>query len=543
VATGFSPKKGNYLGDPAKQASLKAVPFPAPSGGINAVDPLASLDPKYSVLANNFIADGRGLRVRTGTQQFATGVGTTDVLTIIPFEAATTGANKLFCAGSAGIYDVTAGGAGPWATSVAFGVTTGTAGYGVWSNFVLDNGANYVFYADSVNGLYQYPSGGPWVATGVGITGPAGGSADLTFVTQFKSKLWFCEKNSARAWYLASGTVAGVAKVFNFGNKFKHGGTLVGLYNWTMNSGVGIDDHLVALSSSGDVIIYKGSDPDTALDWFQIGQYYIGGIPAGNRQGAVFGGELFLLSQLGVLPLSRLMAGDALDDVATYASKNISPLITTEMAVSRTSIGWEMRNIVSENVFTVSVPKQTGLAYKQYAMSSKTNGWCTFMDLPYKTGDTYTGTFYIGSETGVIYRLNGHSDQVTLAGTGGNAITFSLITAFSDLSESALYHQVQFLRPVFRASAAPSYSIAARYDYNTDDYTGIAISTVISGYLWDGSTALWDTALWGADSTTVESVSGVNGIGRACAAVLLGTSTGETNLMRIDMMFTTAGLL
>lgn len=530
------------LGDTQQSATIKVVPFPAPSGGINAVDPLASLDPKYSVLANNFIADGRGLRVRSGSQEFATGVGSTDIRTIIPFEAATTGANKLFCAGNAGIYDISAGGTGPWATAVAFGTTTGNAGYGIWTNFVLDNGANYIFYADNVNGLYQYPSGGPWVATGGAITGPGGGSATFNFVMQFKSQLWFIEQNSARAWYLPSGTVAGATTRFDFGNKFKHGGTLVGLWNWTMNSGVGIDDHLVALSSSGDVIVYKGSGPSFS-DWGQIGQYYIGAIPAGNRQGAPVGGELFLLSQLGVLPMSRLMAGDALDDASTYASKNISPLITTEMGVSRTALGWEIRNIPSESVFVVTVPKQTGLAYKQYAMSAKTNGWCTFQDLPYVTGDQWVGTFYIGGPTGTVYKMAGHTDMVTLAGSTGNAITFSLITAFSDLSEAGLYHQVQFLRPVFRASAAPSYSIAARYDYNTDDYSGIAIPVTVGGYVWDGSTALWDTALWGADATTIQSVSGGSGLGRACASVLLGTSTGETNLLRIDMMYTVGGML
>lgn len=200
-----------------------------------------------------------------------------------------------------------------------------------------------------------------------------------------------------------------------------------------------------------------------------------------------------------------------------------------------------MRSVPSENVFIASVPKGTNTPYKQYAMSSKTNGWCVFQDLEYVTGDNWNGTFYIGGPTGTVYKLTGHTDKVTLAGSTGNAITFSLLTAFSDLSESGLYHQVQFLRPVFRASAAPAYSISARYDYNTDDYSGLAIASTISGGLWDA--AIWDTSLWGGDATTIESITGGAGIGRAVAAVLLGTSTGETNLMRIDIMYTTGSFL
>ena len=542
MATGYGVAKGKALGSP-QQPAVKAVPFPAPSGGINAVDPLASLDPKFSVIANNLIPDGRGLRVRSGSAQFATNVGSSDIRTIIPFEGATSATNKLFAVGTAGIYDITAGGAGAWAVQVAFGTTTGDAGYGVWTDYVLDNGAHYAFYADAVNGLYQYPSGGPWAATGGAITGPAGGSAALMFVTAFKSRLWFVENNSARAWYLPAGAVAGACTRFDFGNKFKHGGTLVGLWNWTMNSGVGIDDHLVALSSTGDVIVYKGDDPTSAATWSQIGQYYIGAVPAGRRQGAVFGGELFLLSQLGILPMSRLMAGDALDEASTYASKNISPLITTDLASSRTSQGWEMRNIPSERVFIVSTPKQVGFTYKQYAMSSNTNGWCVFNDLEYVTGDNWNGSFYIGGATGVVYKLTGHTDMVTLAGSAGNAVNFSLLTAFSDLSESALYHQVALMRPVFRASAAPTYSIQARYDYNTDDPSGLPSSSSLTGYIWDGSGSLWDTALWGADAVTIESVTAGSGIGRAVAAVLFGSSIGETNLLRIDVLFTTGGFL
>jgi hypothetical protein len=176
-------------------------------------------------------------------------------------------------------------------------------------------------------------------------------------------------------------------------------------------------------------------------------------------------------------------------------------------------------------------------------MSTKTNGWCVFQDLEYVTGDTLSGVFYIGSAAGTVYKLAGHNDKVLLDGTGGNAITFSLITAFLDLSESGLYHQVQFLRPVFRASAAPVYNITARYDYNTDDLTALTAGSALAGYLWDAANSLWDVALWGSDAATIESVTGGSGIGRAVAAVMLGTSIGETNLIRIDVMYTTGTVL
>ena len=542
MATGFLPRRGAVMGT-QRQGGTHPFSYPAPAGGINAVDPLANLDTTYSVLANNLIPDGRGLRVRSGYQKFATNVGAGEVRTVIPFQGATAATDKLFVAGPAGIYDISAGGAGAWATSIAFGTTTGNAGYGVYTDYVLDNSSHYVFYADEVNGLYQYPSGGPWVSSVGLITGPAGGAASIAFIMQHKGRIWMIERDSARAWYLPTGAVAGAATRFDFGNKFKHGGTLVGLWNWTVDGGIGVDDHLVALSSSGDVIVYKGNDPSSAATWSVVGQYYIGAIPAGRRQAQSFGGELFLLSQYGLLPMSRLISGAPVQENDIYASAKISPLVSTEMAASRTSFGWEVRNIPSENVFVINTPKRTGLTYKQFAMSTKTNGWCIFNDLEYITGDVWQGTFYIGGAGGNVYRMTGNSDAVSLTGTGGNAVSFSLITAFSDLGDPGRFHRVQFLRPVFRASAAPSYSIAARYDYNTDDYTGIAIPVTITGALWDAAAALWDTALWGGDAATIQSVTAGSGIGRAVAAVLLGTSTGETNLIRIDLMADTGGML
>lgn len=522
--------------------SIKPTTFPAPYEGINAVDPLASLDVNRScTYSTNLIPDGRGLRVRSGYQQFATNVGSTDVLSVIPFQASVTANDKLFVTTKDGIFDITAGGAGAWVAAIAFAVVDATSGIGVWTNFVIDNGAHVCMYTDETNGLYMFTEGGAWAKIGGTITGVS--AALFVSVTQFKSRLWFTEKNSGRAWYLPAGAVAGAATRFDFGNKFNHGGALVGIWDWTIDGGSGIDDMLIAVSAGGDVAVYKGTDPAGASTFGAVGQYFIGPVPAGRRIAANYGGELFILSQYGVLPLSALIAGRPIDEQDVYASRNISPLITTDMNLTRTQRGWEMRNIPGENVFLVSVPKQTGLAYKQYARSSKTRGWGVYSGLPYNTGDTWQGNFYFGSSGGVVYKIAGNSDGGNLTGINGTDIPWTCLTAFSEFGETSLYHRVGFIRPVFRAAAAPNVSTQARYDYNTDDVTGGAAITTPAQFVWDGSSSLWDSALWGGDTTTVQFVSGGSGIGRAMAIAIAGTSHSETQLIRIDVLFDTGGPL
>src|SRR5690606_28396312 len=126
------------------------------------------------------------------------------------------------------------------------------------------------------NGYYLYTeSSGTWSTPSV--TGPTG---KLVFVTVWKNRIWFIEKDSTNAWYTTSGTFQGALTKFNFGNKFRYGGILTALYDWTLDSGTGADDLLVSVSSAGDVVVYSGTDPSSPATFAQIGVWFIGALPA-----------------------------------------------------------------------------------------------------------------------------------------------------------------------------------------------------------------------------------------------------------------------
>jgi hypothetical protein len=450
--------------------------------------------------------------------------------TVVPFTGATTADDKLFAVTDTNIMDITTGTA---AVDLALAATDSTSGYGIWCNFttIADT---FAIYCDETNGYYLYTrSTDTWArVTGVQVTGV--NPNNLVAVCVYKERLWFVEKGTGNAWYLPVGSVTGAATRFAFGNKFKSGGQLVNLYTWTVDGGEGVDDHLVAISSAGDVIVYKGDDPSVAGSFNLRGQWFMGPPPIGRRIGGSFGGELYLLSSYGILPLTRLINGALIQEDDIYLSRKITPLINRQMLLSRNVRGWEIKLIPSEQILIVSVPKQAGQDNIQFVQSLNSEGWAIYRTIPYLTGETWQGSFYIGTEDGRVLNHTGNTDIA-------EPIDWSLLLAFKDYGKPGSYHRAQFIRPVFLGQAAPSYVVEARYDYRLTEAFGAPDPSTTSGSLWD--TGLWDSALWGGDYVVVETPFGASGLGRAMSVGLNGKSNAETILIRFDLMIDEGGFL
>jgi hypothetical protein len=444
---------------------------------------------------------------------------------------------------SGGIYDVSSSVASP-AINTVFPTVDSTSGYGQWTNYTTIGG-HFGLYTDESNGYYVYTeAGSSWakVAMGGGATEVSGvDPAVFVSVVIYKERAWFVEKSSARAWYLPTGSIFGAATAFNFGNKFKHGGTLVALFNWTVDGGEGTNDYLVAISSSGDVVLYQGSDPSVATSFLQKGQWYIGPPPIGRRIAGSFGGELYLLSTYGIVPLTRLISGALIQQDDVYLSRKITPLINDQMVVTRETLGWEIKLISTENILLTAVPLTAGFDPIQFVQALNTKGWAVYRDIPYFTADTWEGEFYIGTTDGRVVLHTGTQDAVDISGANGVAIEWSALSVFQEYGEIGRYKISQFIRPVFLAAQAPSYAVEARYDYNLSEVLPVPSSPVFSGSVWDSG--IWDSALWGGDVIEVENPTGASGIGRNVAVAINGSSSAATILIRYDLMFTTGGYL
>lgn len=529
---------------PPPPPSAQTYTIPAPVGGLNTVASGLQLPPSDCVLAYNLIANESGLRARLGYREWVTGLtGGTDnkVRSIIPFTGSTAGSGKLFAATETGLWDVTSSGTSP--TQVfAFSNPTGRAGYGV-STVVVTSAGYFLLYADEANGLHIYSeAGASWsaVTQGTGATQIDGiAPSRFAFVTVFKGRVWFAERDSPNAWYLPTGQIYGTATKFPLGAVFREGGTLVGLWNWTYDGGAGLDDSLVAVSSGGDVLVYQGTDPASASTFGLRGVWQVGATPEGRRIGSTCGGELLLLSRQGLAPLSRLVVGAS--GSADYATAKIANLVTEVMATKANEIAWGVVQVPDDNALMILVPQGSDPDSLQLVQAQASRGWFAYRSLPVHSAAPWEGQLWFGTLDGRVCLHAGYVDNISLVDGSFVPVDWSLITAPSALG-SPRQKRVGLIRPLIRAeTAGSSFEARARYRYSLEELDSVALVLEGGAGTWD--TAVWDVDVWGGASLPTQETRGGTGTGVEVAVALRGSSIGKTVLVGVDMTFQQGGFL
>jgi hypothetical protein len=491
-----------------------------------------------SIYNYNLIHGQYGLKLRRGYRAWITGLGAA-VRTMLSY-VLPDGTQELWVITPDGIYDGSSSTSSP-AIDTAFGVTTGLAGWASWTNFTTI-ATQYIALCDEENGYYTY-NGTIWaniVAGGGGGQISGSDPDDFVFVLAWKQKLFFVEKNSTSAWHLPVGQITGTVTEFNFGTKFKHGGYLIGLYNWTMDGGEGIDDYLVAISSGGDVLLYKGTDPSSAATFALHGQWNVGTFPAGRRVVFPLEGDLLLITGNGVVPLSELAAGSSLSNLRQSRTHKISPVVSSLLKSTIEDRGWEINLLPQDDILMIATPKRIGYPDFQFVQSIQSEGWAYYRNLPYTTGATYNGELYFGDSTGKVYVHFGDLDNVAIDGSTFEYVEFSVLWAFQNFNMPTRYKRVQFIRPIFLSGGMPAYEIKAVYDYNLNEISA-GTGTPSGGAQWD--IAQWDNAVWSGAISKLEAVRGGEGMGRKVAIALRGHSTSKLTLIEAEVMFDVGGHL
>ena len=542
----------------AQEASIQQINLPAPDGGVDAKSPLPSMQGMNSVYSYNLTVEEGAVKTRPGYRQWSLNLETSSVThvgTLIPFIGTT---NKLFAVTNEGIWDVSSYNTTPTHDLSGWSDTSANAGYGVWTSFTADNGDQYIFYADSVNGIYQYNVTTPtspnkwvrpsWLLGGVDIT------SNVNFVVVHKQRIWFAQKDSQTAGYLGIGAVSGAATAFYFGSKFKHGGDLVGLFNWTVDGGGGVDDYLVSVSEGGDLIPYRGEDPSSADSWSQVGSYYIGKPPKGGTFASEYAGELYFLSAFGILAMSDILKGVDLGDSnrnPRSLSFKIARLLRDDISSRGNLYGWQMTFVPSRGDLIVNTPTG-GVTYAlQYVLNLAMGAWSFWREVPMEAVTEWNDNLYMAgylTNTVNVYAMDVNRDNQLItapaSGLNGDAIDFSILSSFSPLNSPAQYKMAQYVRTDFLTDQASTpHQTKVLYDYDVKELSRVNASpedTTLTTSVWD--TSNWDQALWGGGQYLpyTTSVTGSSDIGRTIAIALRGTADGKTTLLGWDLAWKTA---
>jgi hypothetical protein len=526
--------------------TAKVTALQAPTGGMDARQNLATATANECLYTYNLEAAENGMRLRRGYREWAVGVtsGISDgVRTVIPYtgEPSTGTDDRLFAVTKEGIYDATVRDAVP-VLKLTFPNQSNDAGWGVYTHYTTDAGVNIVFYADQANGLHTYdPNTDTWVPT-TDITGLS--PTAIVSVVAHKQRIWFAARDQATGYYLGVGAISGEAKPFYFGSKFKHGGELVGLYNWSVDGGVGLDDHLVAVSRGGDVLPYRGTDPSSSTDWDNIGTFFIGRVPRGSKIGEQYGGDLQLLSVFGVTSMSDLLEGVSAKDIAGNSiAYKISTLIRDDMRSLSNVNGWEMRYLPSEGIFIINVPKTEGRTPIQYVLSIVTNGWSIWRDINMLCSDMWQGAIMFGDAQNRVLRMDVSRDNVILNETdSGTDIEFSIMMNPQHLGSPAQFKRGELVRPTFLGFINPTYETTLLYDYNHQEPVAPTGFTVTDKAIWDSAT--WDNAFWDSgQSESYSKILGGLGIGRTISIAIRGRASAQITLIQTDLVWREGGVL
>lgn len=477
----------------SRKANTKART--APIKGWNARDSIANMKPEYAVTLENYFPTASDVMMRKGKSSHVTGI-TGQVESLMPYNTPA-GTQTLFAAATTKFYNVTS--AGAVGAAVVSGMTNAR-----WQhlNFTNSSGVSYLMCFNGVDAP-QYWDGTNWIAI-TGVSTPAITVATPTTLiggTIHKRRVWLVQKDTLKAWYLPVDAVGGAAAALDLSGIAKKGGYLMACESWTLDAGEGVDDYWVGLTSEGEAIVYKGTDPSSASTWALVGVYQLGA-PIGRRCMMKYAGDVLMILETGVFPLSRAIISKTIDPAAALTS-NIEQAMSAAASSYKANYGWELSYFQPGNMVLLNVPVREGSVQQQYVMNSITGAWCKFTGWEGNCFAVLDGALYMGGSTVVEKVWDTFADN----GTNITAIAKQAFDYFGS-TEKKMWKQA---RPIFSASGNPTVTLGMDMDYADSTTFNEVTFTPASAALW--GSALWGVGLWGSGLQSYKTWVGISGIG------------------------------
>lgn len=464
-----------------RQGTATTVVIPSPVGGLNTRDALDAMKPTDAISMVNLYVAPDGVRVRRGHATYRTGVGTGAVETLAEYHAGAT--RKLIAAGGGAIYDATV--QAPTSLGTGF---TGNA----WQTAMMeDSSAGAVL--GMVNGLDtpQYFTGS--ALNSLTISGVTGSTLSGIFV--FKNRSYFWNQDTQSFWYSAVNRMGDALTAFPLGRVSAIAGNLLTMSSISMDAGSGLDDFAVFIMSSGDVLVYQGSNPGDANDWALVGIFKTAA-PVNIRSVAKWGGDCLVLTRRGLVSVKKMMGAASEED--TTVSNRISPTLIGAVTASIDLDGIELRPFGTDDILVVNTPR-SATTFDQYVMSLSNGAWGgPWQSIPARTWGTYDSRLFAGGVDGTIWEYTGVNDD-------GEEIESDAQTAFNVVGKRGKIKHLSALRPVVTASGSVSAAAVAQFDYRATS-VGDPSAILTQSLTWEEDDELWevDSIAWGDEDETTD---------------------------------------
>ncbi len=466
----------------------------APTGGLNAKDPIANMKETEAVTLDNWFPTPSSVDIRKGMAEHV--VGFPDVVeTLAGYNDGV--ARTLFAAANDSIYDVTT--AGALGAAVVTGLTNAQLQY-------INMGTAGGFFLLMVNGAdkMQVYTGSTWYEDGTTTTVTGFDTADAIHINNFKNRVWFIEKNTFNAWYLPVASIGGAANNLDLSGLFKLGGYLMAMANWTIDNASGVDDYAAFITSEGEVALYKGTDPSSSTTWALVGTFRMGR-PIGRRCFCKAGADVLVITTDGAFPLSKALLTDR-SQLNLAATDKISTIFNNDIRTYGGLYGWQPIIHPFGQKLIVNVPTTEGQVSHQYVMNTSNGSWARFTGWSAVCWEVLGDDLYYGSSDGVYQADIGNNDN-------GSEITCVAQQAFSYFGNRTGIKKWSMARCIFTSNGNVTPAVLLNVDFATDRTTVPPSFTDNVGSTWD--IAPWDTSSWTRGDSIIKNWQTVTGVGYA----------------------------
>lgn len=480
------------------------IPIPPAIMGWNTRDALDAMDPTDAILLDNWYPDAGGLTVRNGSASFATGMGSGSVETLGEYYAA--GTRKFLAAANNAIYDISGGGA--VGAALASGFTSNrwqTCNFNAW-----------MFWANGSDVVQSFDG------TTFGAAGFTGPGTNPIGVLPFHNRLYLWESNSQGFWYGGLNSITGALTFFPLNTVTQFGGNVMFCTTFSHDGGEGVTDFFAVVMTTGEVIIYQGTDPSLAGVWALVGRYRISP-PVNIRAVCRYGAESYITTYDDHVPLNTELV--ALQSGVPPPRSKISGAVQAAMAANPSGFGWEAIFYPKGRRLMFNVPNVDG-TFSQHVFNTSQNAWCRFAGMASSTWGLYKDNLYFGTSNGAVFRADFGSLD------GSQAVAADGQQAWNPLN-SPQRKRIAAARPVVQGSGNPNYAFAVGFDYGDTDAPVVSASPP-GGSQWDVS--IWDVALWSPEATVDSRWHAVGGSGSVVSFRLRAAAASPVAWLKTDIL-------
>jgi len=520
--------------------------FTAPTAGLYTQTSAAAPKASSALVLDNFWVTATGISPRGGSK-LVCGTAPHPIVSMLSYSAF--GKQHLFVATQQYCYQANMG---TGLFEVNKRLTSGRI-----STLTVENDAGvFLLMVNGADAMVIY-NGSQWLdepSSPFKITGVP--SHKLSFVWAYHNRVFFIQKGTMTAWYLATNAIGGKASRLPLSGVFNQGGSLLFGATWSSDSGSGMRDRCVFVTDAGEFAVYSGINPGDVNHWTLEGVYFLGKPLDANAVMRV-GGELVIATEAGLIPISAAVSKDV-SRLSAYAL-TLPIAKSWEKAVTLAGAGgrWSIVKDDTRNVAIITPEIKSGGNHACFVVNLQTNAWSVFSGWHLNTMVFFKGNIYYGGPDGNIYQADvGGFDE------GNKPFYCRACLAFDPLQTPGFFKVAHALRVTWKGDpGAVRHSLARDYRIifppPPEGVTAAAKQQTLSDTPPKWNIARWDATPWKLSSSpeTVKALAGnyrrrwesIAAQGATLAPQIQITSKQrdklDCELVSIELLYSTGGVI